>query len=166
MAKASGAYDPGTGAVVNDQYRGDLVGWGTSNTFETAAADSADFSATQSIQRENGGVDNGTNLADFDGYTPSPNAQPSAAVCRTIPEIQGTGAETTMANANVSTEGVVTAAYVNGTGNFNGFYLQTPGYNPATDATTPPTASSCSPARASRSRRPRSASTSPSPAPR
>ena len=40
-----------------------------------------------------------------------------------------------MANANVSTEGVVTAAYANGTGNLHGFYLQTPGYDPADDAT-------------------------------
>ena len=79
-------------------------------------------------------MDNGSNVADFDGYTPSPNAQPSAAL-RTIPEIQGTGVATPLANANVSTEGVVTASYANGTGNFNGFYLQTAGYDPATDAT-------------------------------
>ena len=134
VAKAAEGYDPGTGAVVADQFRGDLVGWGTSNAFETTAADATDLSLTQSIQRENGGVDNDTNGADFDGYAPSPNAQPSAAF-RTIPEIQGTAAETTMANANVSTEGVVTAAYANATGNLNGFYLQTPGYDPADDAT-------------------------------
>ena len=132
MAKAAAGYNPGTGAVGTDQFRGDLVGWGTSNTFETTAADATDFSLTQSIQRENGGVDNDTNLADFDGYAPSPNAQPSAAF-RTIPEIQGTGPETTMANANVSTAGIVTAAYANATGNLNGFYLQTPGYDPAID---------------------------------
>ncbi|WP_310528204.1 lamin tail domain-containing protein [Nocardioides sp.] len=134
VAKTNAGYDPGNGAVVADQYRSDLVGWGTSNTFESTAADAADLSLTQSIQRENGGVDNANNLADFDGYTPSPNGQPTAAF-RTIPEIQGTGTATTMANANVSTVGVVTAAYVNGTGNFNGFYLQTPGYDPANDAT-------------------------------
>ena len=40
-----------------------------------------------------------------------------------------------MANAQVTTTGVVTAAYPRGTGNFSGFYLQTAGHDAANDLT-------------------------------
>ncbi len=134
VARSTTAYDPGSGPVASDQYRGDLVGWGTAGAFETAAADASELATDSSIQRANGGVDSGDNAADFAAYAPSPNAQP-AIPTKTIPEIQGTGPTTPLANANVAAAGVVTAAYANGTGNFNGFYMQTPGYDPANDAT-------------------------------
>ncbi|WP_165356762.1 ExeM/NucH family extracellular endonuclease, partial [Nocardioides zhouii] len=134
VAKSATPIDPGTGAVAVDQFRGDLVGWGTAGAFETTAADATDLGPILSIQRANGGVDSGDNSADFASYAPSPNAQPAIPV-KTIPEIQGTGPATTLANANVSTSGVVTAAYANGADNFSGFYLQTAGYDPAADAT-------------------------------
>ncbi|GAA4381604.1 ExeM/NucH family extracellular endonuclease [Nocardioides caricicola] len=45
----------------------------------------------------------------------------------TIAEIQGTGPTTPESGKTVITEGVVTAAYPNGDGNYAGFYLQTGG---------------------------------------
>lgn len=52
-----------------------------------------------------------------------------------IPEIQGTGATSPFAvvgpESNVSTSGVVTASYPDG--GLNGFVIQTPGYDPASD---------------------------------
>ena len=134
LAKSTTAYDPGTGNAGGGQFVSDLVGWGSSNTFETAAADGNNLDATHSIQRANGAVDSGDNSADLDAYAPSPNSQPAIPV-RTIPEIQGTGGATPLNGANVATSGVVTAAYSNATGGFNGFYLQTAGYDPANDAT-------------------------------
>ncbi|HEY0646091.1 MAG TPA: lamin tail domain-containing protein, partial [Nocardioides sp.] len=54
-----------------------------------------------------------------------------------IPEIQGTGASSPLLedgqNPNVSTAGVVTATFPDG--GLNGFVIQTPGYDPANDAT-------------------------------
>lgn len=135
IAKSLSAYDPGTGAVGTDQYRGDLVGWGSADTFETAAADASDLDATHSLQRANGAVDSGDNSMDLSTYAASPNGQPAIPV-KTIAEIQGTGATSPLTGANVSTSGVVTAAYPNlGSGGFNGFYLQTAGSDPANDQT-------------------------------
>ena len=56
---------------------------------------------------------------------------------KTIPEIQGTGATTPLSGQDVAVEGVVTARFPDG--GINGFFIQTAGYDPATDAT--PTAS-------------------------
>lgn len=56
------------------------------------------------------------------GGDPDPDPDPEPA---TIPEIQGTGADSPLAGTTVVTSGVVTAAYP--TGGFGGYYIQTPG---------------------------------------
>ncbi|WP_157987648.1 ExeM/NucH family extracellular endonuclease [Jiangella endophytica] len=56
------------------------------------------------------------------GGDPDPDPEPEAA---TIPEIQGTGADSPLVGTTVVTSGVVTAAYP--TGGFGGYYIQTPG---------------------------------------
>ena len=132
VVKSASAYDPGTGAVATDQFRSDLVGWGTSNTFETAAAGSA-VDSTKAITRLSGGTDTDDNSADFNVLDPTPNAAP-AIPQKTIAEIQGTGAATPMPNALVTTEGVVTAKYGTGSTDFKGFYLQTGGPDLTPDA--------------------------------
>ncbi|WP_426245980.1 ExeM/NucH family extracellular endonuclease [Nocardioides sp. LHG3406-4] len=135
LAKDPAGIDPGTGDVAPDQYVADLVGWGTSNVFEGAPADTTALGATTSLQRASGGVDTDDNSADFTLETPTADAG-TVVPTRTIPEIQGTGATTPLPNANVTTTGVVTASYPNADGGFfRGFYMQTPGYDPSSDAT-------------------------------
>ena len=134
IVKGTNPVDPGTGAAGTQQFVSDLVGWGSSNVYETAPADSTDADATHSLQRGNGGVDSGDNSQDFGVDGPTPNTQP-AIPTKTIPEIQGAGATTPLNGANVAVSGVVTAAYPTATGGFNGFYLQTAGYDPSNDAT-------------------------------
>ncbi|WP_050754319.1 ExeM/NucH family extracellular endonuclease [Gleimia coleocanis] len=51
--------------------------------------------------------------------------QPPAVAIKPIAEIQGTGAKSPLVDQEVTTKGIVTAAYP--TGNLNGFYIQTPG---------------------------------------
>ncbi|MDR7255526.1 5'-nucleotidase, partial [Nocardioides sp. BE266] len=52
---------------------------------------------------------------------------------KTIPEIQGTGDASPLVNQDVQVKGVVTARFPDG--GLNGFVIQTPGYDPATDTT-------------------------------
>ena len=61
----------------------------------------------------------------FTSTSPRPSRHP-------IAEIQGTGATSPLAGHDVTTEGVVTAAYP--TGGFNGFYIQTPARDATADA--------------------------------
>ncbi|NUL49526.1 ExeM/NucH family extracellular endonuclease, partial [Cellulosimicrobium funkei] len=128
----------------------DLLGYGTSNTFETAAAtgptanndpksmtrtdgadtddNSADFTATETVTP--------TNAAGETGSTPEPEPEPEPEVpteLTPIAEIQGTGSASEMVGTNVMTRGVVTAVY--STGGFNGYYLQTAGSGGDEDAT-------------------------------
>ena len=139
IVKGTAPYDPGTGDFAH-QLVADLVGWGTSNVFEDAAADVSTLSATTSLTRAPGAVDTDNNGDDFSTGAPNPNAQPTLPV-KTIAEIQGTGPTTPLPNALVETSGVVTAAYPSGSGNLSGFYIQTPGPTPRM----PPTAFSSSP---------------------
>ncbi|MEV4903006.1 ExeM/NucH family extracellular endonuclease, partial [Citricoccus sp. NPDC055426] len=128
----------------------DLLGYGTSNTFETAAAsgptanndpksmtrtegadtddNSADFTATETVTP--------TNAAGETGTVPEPEPEPEPEVpteLTPIAEIQGTGSASEMVGENVMTRGVVTAVY--STGGFNGYYLQTAGSGGEVDAT-------------------------------
>ena len=135
LVKGADGFDPGTGAFAPDQYVADLVGWGTGNVFEDTAADVATLGSASSLQRASGGVDTDNNATDFTVEAPSADAGPVVPV-KTIPEIQGTGPTTPLPNANVSVSGVVTASYPNADGGaFRGFYMQTVGYDPASDAT-------------------------------
>ncbi len=123
--------DFGTGSLVGKPGIVDLLGYGTSNTFETTVATAA--SATVSLNRTDF-VDTDNNQADFVKATPTPTGTggggpvidpPGDAGAKTIAEIQGEGAKSPLEGSTVTTRGKVTAAYP--TGGFNGYYIQTPG---------------------------------------
>lgn len=121
---------PPTGSVVDNPAVLDLVGFGTSNTYEKAVAPAP--SSSSSIARDAKGVDTNDNASDFTAGAGTPGAaaeegstEPPTVVPKTIEEIQGTGTASPLVGQTVQTSGVVTAAYP--TGGFNGFYLQTPG---------------------------------------
>ncbi|MFF2832187.1 ExeM/NucH family extracellular endonuclease [Cellulosimicrobium cellulans] len=119
----------------------DLVGYGTSNTFETAVSpapsannvpasinrtgfadtddNSKDFSLSSTVTPQNSGDDSG-----------GPDPEPGEVV--PIAEIQGTGAASPLVGQTVTTRGVVTATYP--TGGYDGFYLQTEGTGGDLDA--------------------------------
>lgn len=128
-----------TGSVVEPANVADLLGYGTSNTFETRAATPPSGNTDVKSMNRNGGTDSNTNAADFtlnatitpkaaNGVAdpgpvdPGPGTPPAA---KTIAEIQGTGTASPLAGTAVTTRGKVTAAFP--TGGFAGFYLQTPG---------------------------------------
>ncbi|WP_412100092.1 ExeM/NucH family extracellular endonuclease [Corynebacterium aurimucosum] len=113
----------------------DLVGYGTASLSEGSPTSS--LSNTTSAQRDDVGTDTDDNAADFSAAAPTPNsgggatapedpqpAEPGSTV--TIPEIQGTGAESPLKGQNVTTQGVVTAVW-QGEKSLNGFTIQTPG---------------------------------------
>lgn len=129
----------------------DLLGYGTSNTYETAPAGApASNSDPKSLTRTDG-VDTDDNAADFtvtgdvtptpssgEGVPPvdpEPDPDPVPAERVTIAQIQGTGASTPYARRQVTTTGVVTAVY--STGGYNGYYLQTAGTGGAAEDATP-----------------------------
>ncbi|MFJ3491212.1 ExeM/NucH family extracellular endonuclease [Leifsonia aquatica] len=136
----------------------DLVGYGTSNTFEKAKApapsantdvkslnrtsftdtddNSADITLSGTITPQNsattpggGTTDPGEGTDPGTGTDPGPQGDAIA-----ISEIQGTGDTSPKAGQTVTTIGVVTAQYA--TGGFNGFYVQTPGTGGAVDLAT------------------------------
>ncbi len=132
-----------TGSVIGGDGVNDLLGYGSSNTFETAPADGPGGTTNPvSINRE-AGADTDDNSADFtlseavtptnaagetaDGGTeePTPTDPPVPSDPVTIAAIQGTGDATPLAGQSVTTTGVVTAAYA--TGGLDGYYIQTPG---------------------------------------
>ncbi|WP_257995426.1 ExeM/NucH family extracellular endonuclease [Corynebacterium aurimucosum] len=113
----------------------DLVGYGEASLSEGSPAQALNNST--SAQRDAKGTDTDDNAADFSAAAPTPKsaggsapqpdpapAEPGAAV--TIPEIQGTGAESPLKGQNVTTQGVVTAVW-QGEKSLNGFTIQTPG---------------------------------------
>ncbi len=157
LAKTATALTLPAGSVTNDPNVADLLGYGTSNTFEKAKAvaptgntdvksfvrsafidtddNSADFGLTTVITPQNtaspaegGGTDPGN------GTDPGTGGDPSPPGTISIAEIQGTGDVSPKAGTTVTTVGVVTAQYA--TGGFNGFYIQTPGTGGALDLAT------------------------------
>lgn len=140
LARQATAVPLGTGSVIEPENVADLLGYGTSNTFETlAAAAPAGNTDVKSLNRANG-ADSNSNAADFTlsatisptstggvvtpGPDPEPNPDPEATA-KTIAEIQGTGTASPLVGATVITRGKVTAAFP--TGGFAGYYIQTPG---------------------------------------
>lgn len=119
-----------TGSVTGDPRIVDLVGYGTSNTFETAVATGQ--TAALSLQRDDA-RDTDNNAADFDALAPTPcsstqcagREEPADPVEATIEEIQGDGNVSPLAGKLATTTGVVTAAFPSG--GFHGVYLQTAG---------------------------------------
>jgi 5'-nucleotidase len=130
LANQAGALTtPPTGSVTGNAAIADLVGFGTSNTFETALAPAP--STSTSIARDAAGKDTDNNATDFTVAAGTPGAAPAGvepppvAEQATIEDIQGTTDTSPYVGKAVITEGVVTAAYP--TGGFSGFYLQTAG---------------------------------------
>jgi 5'-nucleotidase len=148
--------DLATGSLVGTANIVDLLGYGSSNTFETAASSAA--SVSTSLNRTEF-ADTNSNAADFTRADPTPIGTgggdeppppPADSGTKTIAEIQGEGATSPLVGTTVTTTGKVTAAYP--TGGFNGYFIQTPGtggdldmathkasdgvfvYSPATDA--------------------------------
>ncbi|GAB4100917.1 ExeM/NucH family extracellular endonuclease [Sinomonas halotolerans] len=144
LAKSTAALSPlATGSVVNDSRVADLIGYGPTNTFETAAGPApSSTSDPRSIDRT-AHRDTDVNADDFaltstvtpqntsspadDGGSgnPGPAPTPLPPDYRTIEDIQGTGDSSPLASSTVSTRGKVTAVYPSG--GFNGYYIQTPG---------------------------------------
>jgi 5'-nucleotidase len=139
LAKQPTAVVLPTGSVVESAGVADLLGYGTSNTFETQVAPGpASNGDAKSINRANG-TDSNNNAADFTlsatitpvssgGTAPDPDPTPTPSpdpVAKTIAEIQGTGTASPLAGTTVTTRGKVTAAFP--TGGLNGYYIQTPG---------------------------------------
>ncbi|MDJ0315268.1 ExeM/NucH family extracellular endonuclease [Arthrobacter sp. H35-D1] len=123
--------DLATGSLVGTDGIVDVLGYGSSNTFETAPAPKP--SVTNSLNRTDF-ADTDDNAADFSKQDPSPTGtqggaeplpDPEDSGNKSIAEIQGTGATSPLVGTAVTTKGVVTAAYP--TGGFNGYFIQTPG---------------------------------------
>jgi 5'-nucleotidase len=143
-----------TTACASDPAVVDLVGFGTGLAFAGAAAPAP--GATTSISRT-GHVNTANNAADFTAgapsptpaSTPEPTPEPTPTTTPTptptvsptaepgvlaIAEIQGTGTASAYVGQQVTTSGVVTAAYP--TGGLRGFVIQTPGTGGVTDPAT------------------------------
>ncbi len=119
----------------------DLIGYGTSNTFETAVGPAPSANNVPASINRTGYADTDDNSKDLtlsstvtpqnsgdDGGGPGP--EPGEVV--PIAEIQGTGAASPLVGQTVTTRGVVTATYP--TGGYDGFYLQTEGTGGDLDA--------------------------------
>ncbi|MEV7631563.1 ExeM/NucH family extracellular endonuclease [Microbacterium sp. NPDC089318] len=125
----------------------DLLGYGTSNTFEgTPAAAPAGNTDVKSLNRTDG-KDTDDNKADFSlsatisptnaaGETDSDTGiepEPEPSVKATIAEVQGTTDASPLNGKNVTVQGVITADYR--TGGYNGIVIQTAGSGGAKDST-------------------------------
>lgn len=143
LTRSASAISLPTGSVVNNAQVVDLLGYGASNTYETALAPTPQGTkAVESLNRTNfvdtddnskdftvnasvtpGAANGGTTGGEPGGENPGEETGPEL---KTIAEIQGTGAATELPkDTAVRTRGIVTATYP--TGGFNGYYIQTPG---------------------------------------
>jgi len=134
LASSSSAINPGAGDLAGAAGVVDLVGYGSSNTFEGSVAPAPSANNVPASINRTDFADTDDNGADFtvsgtvtptnsgeDGGGPGP--EPGEVV--PIAEIQGTGAASPLVGQTVTTRGVVTAAYP--TGGYDGLYLQTEG---------------------------------------
>ncbi|MDN4642916.1 ExeM/NucH family extracellular endonuclease [Arthrobacter sp. PsM3] len=142
LARQATAVNPlASGSAIEPANVADLLGYGTSNTYETQAATApASNTDVKSLNRTNG-VDSNNNSADFTlNATVTPKAANGAAApvdppvdpgpgtppaAKTIAEIQGSGTASPFVGTSVTTRGKVTATFP--TGGFAGYYIQTPG---------------------------------------
>ncbi len=133
LANGTTALTPAPGDVAGSPGIVDLVGYGTSNTFEAKAAPAGRGTGVVGSLNRIDFADTDDNSADFTfestltpmnsgSADPDPDPDVTAA---TIAEIQGPADTSPLVGKTVRTEGVVTAAYP--TGGFNGLYLQTAG---------------------------------------
>ncbi|MET4096453.1 ExeM/NucH family extracellular endonuclease [Arthrobacter sp. UYCu712] len=142
--QATAITDLGTGSVIEQGTVADLLGYGSSLTFETQAAKAPSGTTDVKSLNRTDGADSNNNSTDFAlnaAVTPkAPNgaADPGPVdpgpvdpgpvtppATKTIAEIQGNGAASPLAGAAVVTRGKVTATFP--TGGFSGYYIQTPG---------------------------------------
>lgn len=136
----------GTGDVARNAGVIDAVGFGTANTFETAATPA--LSNSTAAARATAGADTDSNAADFvvgaptpqnsggttpdpePTGTPTPTPTPTApATVLPIRDVQGAGDSSPVNGQTVTVEGAVTADYRDG--GFNGFNIQDPAGDPA-----------------------------------
>ncbi|KQQ68517.1 ExeM/NucH family extracellular endonuclease [Microbacterium sp. Leaf320] len=122
----------------------DVLGYGTSNTFETTAATPpAGNTDVKSLNRTDG-KDTDDNRADFSlsatitpqntGTVPDPDPEPEPdPTAVSIAEVQGTTDVSPLNGQTVTVEGVVTADHR--TGGYKGIVIQTQGAGGETDAT-------------------------------
>ncbi|MBD5785241.1 ExeM/NucH family extracellular endonuclease [Cellulosimicrobium terreum] len=134
LAGQTGAINPGTGNLAGAANVVDLVGYGTSNTFETAVGPAPSANNVPASINRTDFADTDDNSADLTvsstvtpqnsggGTDPEP-PEPGEVV--PIADIQGTGAASPLVGETVTTRGVVTATYP--TGGYDGLYLQTEG---------------------------------------
>lgn len=131
------------GSVVGVDGVVDVLGYGTSNTFETAAATPPTGNTDVKSLNRTAGADTDDNSADFTlsatitpqgtgGSDPDPDPDPDPTEA-TIAEVQGTADVSPLNGQTVTVEGVVTADYR--TGGYKGIVIQTQGSGGATDAT-------------------------------
>ncbi|GAA3223911.1 ExeM/NucH family extracellular endonuclease [Oerskovia jenensis] len=135
LVRSASAITITPGSVVGNAQVVDLLGYGTSNTFETAAAPAGTANTVPGSLNRAAGADTDDNSKDFavsstvtpqnsgGGSGPGPDPEPGTA--RTIAEIQGTGDASPFVGQTVTTRGVVTATYPSG--GFDGLYIQTAG---------------------------------------
>ncbi|MBA8989076.1 5'-nucleotidase [Curtobacterium pusillum] len=139
LSLPTGSIAAGTAGVV------DLLGYGTSNTFETAVATAGtansvpdgltrqgttdtdsnadDFTVTDTVTPENAAGETAQPTDPTDPTDPGTPATPAEQV--TIAQLQGTSDASPYVGKTVRTDGVVTAVYA--TGGFNGYTVQTAG---------------------------------------
>ncbi|WDH79541.1 ExeM/NucH family extracellular endonuclease [Microbacterium esteraromaticum] len=116
----------------------DLLGYGTSNTFETAAATAPSGNTDVKSLNRTDAVDTDDNSADFSlsaDITPTNAAGETsgetdggdggAVIEATIAEVQGTAGASPLVDETVKVEGVITADHR--TGGYNGIVIQTAG---------------------------------------
>lgn len=141
LSSSTAALTLPVGSVVANPDVVDLLGYGTSNTFETADAaapagntDVKSLARTAFADTDNGSTDFGLSASITPQNSGSPGGGTSEPpVALPIDAIQGTTDVSPQVGRTVTTTGIVTAAYP--TGGFNGFYLQTPGTGGAVDLT-------------------------------
>jgi len=156
LSNQTGALTLPKGSVIDEDAAGagivDLLGYGTGDTYEVAAATAGTSNSDPGSLQRAGYSDN--NSTDFtfstevtpqsasgdedtptDPTDPTPPSDPGAVT--PIADIQGTGPSSSMTGQMVTTQGVVTATYPAGTGSLNGYVIQTPNTSgdPADDAT-------------------------------
>ncbi len=146
LADVTTAQAPTPGSVVSDTDDiVDLLGYGTSNTFETTRGCTPAVAAA--CARTNG-ADTDVNVNDFTlqgtfaptnsqgvtyGEVTPPPPPPPVENNKTIAEIQGNGADSPLVGQTVTTTGFVTARY--NTGGFSGYVIQTAGTGATVDDT-------------------------------
>ncbi|MGO3191985.1 MAG: lamin tail domain-containing protein, partial [Microbacterium sp.] len=139
------------GSVVGVDGVVDLLGYGSSNTFEGAVATAPESTRDVKSLNRSAGSDTDVNADDFslsesitpqnsggasqpeDPENPEDPEDPEEPTAATIAEVQGTEDEAAMNGQNVTVEGVITADHR--TGGYDGIVIQTEGSGGEDDAT-------------------------------